>query len=214
MSYRVVLADDHTLVRESCRALIEAAGGYAVVADVGDGRSAVEACLTHLPDLVIMDITMPGMNGIEASGQILAKAPGTRIIGLSMHIHPRFILTMLEAGVKGYVLKTSAATELITAMSEVLAGRTFISPAIACQLPPRGAAQPLGPLTAFRLLSPREREVLQLIADGLDTREIARTLGLSEKTIATHREHIMEKVGTQSIAKLTKYAIQEGLSAL
>lgn len=214
MAYRIILADDHQLVRESCRALIEAHPGFEVVADVGDGKAAIEAARVHQPDLVIMDITMPGMNGVEATQKMTAETPSLQIICLSMHVNPRFVSAMLSAGVKGYVLKTCAAVELIEAMTEVLAGRSYVSPNLRSLLPPGGGTVQHEALTAFTALSTREREVLQLIADGFNTHEIAAKLRLSKKTVATHRERIMGKLKTQSVAKLTKYAIQQGLSAV
>ena len=212
---RIVLADDHQLVRSGLRALLERQPGLEVVGEAGDGRKAVWAAQDLRPDLVVMDLEMPGLNGIEATRQIASEVQGVKVLCLSMHSSARFVEAAFQAGAAGYLLKDSATDELSRAVDTVLAGRTYVSPAIA------GAA--LGPLldhaprsagTAFSLLTPREREVLQLLAEGRSTREIADRLCVTSKTVYYHRERTMEKLGIHTVAGLTRYAIEQGLTSL
>lgn len=214
MAIRIMLADDHKIVRESFRALLEAEKTFEVVADVGDGEEAVRMALELKPDVIVMDMTMPNLDGTGATRRILAQLPQTRIIALSMHTHHQFISAMLSAGAAGYVLKTCQSKELIAAIRMIAGGKTYISPGII--LPAKATApRPIGsPPPSLTRLSEREREVLKLIADGYGTQEIATKLSMAEKTVATHREHIMGKLGITNIAGLTKYAIREGLSAV
>jgi DNA-binding NarL/FixJ family response regulator len=214
MAVRIMLADDHKIVRESFRALLEVEPTFQVVGDVGDGMEAVRVALELKPDVIVMDITMPNLNGPGATSRILSQLPNTRIIALSMHTHHQFVSSMLTAGVSGYVLKSCKAKELITAIRMVTAGKTYFSPGIKVD-----TAHPIKPVQAVSTtpvsrLSDREREVLKLLADGHETREIALALTMSEKTVATHRQHIMEKLGITTIAGLTKYAIREGISTI
>jgi len=209
-----MLADDHKIVRESFRALLEADPNFKVVADVGDGEEAVRVALDLKPDVIVMDITMPNLDGPGATRRILHQLPKTKIIALSMHTHHQFVSIMLTAGVSGYVLKSCQAKELIAAIRLVAAGKTYFSPGI--KVKPSISSSPLKGMvgTPLSRLSDREREVLKLFADGFETREIAHKLEMSEKTVATHREHIMDKLGITTIAGLTKYAIREGLSTI
>ena len=214
MAVRIMLADDHKIVRESFRALLEVEPSFQVVGDVGDGMEAVRVALELKPDVIVMDITMPNLNGPGATSRILSQLPNTRIIALSMHTHHQFVSSMLTAGVSGYVLKSCKAKELITAIRMVASGKTYFSAGINVD-----AAHPVKPLQTastppLSRLSDREREVLKLLADGHETREIALALIMSEKTVATHRQHIMEKLGIATIAGLTKYAIREGISTI
>lgn len=208
-----MLADDHKIVRESFRALLETETNFEVIADVGDGEEAVRVALELKPDIIVMDMTMPNLDGTGATRRILAQLPQTRIIALSMHTHHQFISGMLTAGASGYILKTCKARELIAAIRMVAAGKTYLSPGIKLPSSPQQSAggTPMSPLAR---LSTREREVLKLIADGYETNEIAKRLQMADKTVATHREHIMEKLGIQNIAGLTKIAIREGLTVI
>lgn len=213
MAIRIMLADDHKIVRESFRALLAAEPSFEVVADVGDGQEAVRVALETKPDIIVMDITMPNLDGPGATRRILSQLPSTRIIALSMHTHHQFVSLMRNAGASGYVLKNCKAKELISALRLVAAGKTYFSSDIKGSLtPPRPDNVPSA--VPVSRLSDREREVLKLLADGHDTRDIAQRLGMAEKTVATHREHIMEKLGISNVAGLTKYAIREGLSTI
>lgn len=210
MALRILLADDHQIVRESFRALLEADPAFEVVADVGDGDAAVKAALALKPDVIIMDMTMPILDGTAATRRIMHELPSTRILAMSMHSHHQFITAMLSAGATGYVFKSCQAKELIAAIRMVAAGKTYFPPGLKLPTPTFStSARPAMP--AASRLSDREREVLKLIGDGYETSEIADRLKLSDKTIATHREHIMNKLGIPTIAGLTKYAIREGL---
>lgn len=213
MELRIMLADDHKIVRESFRALLEAETQFQVVADVGDGEEAVATALKLKPDIIVMDMTMPNLDGTGATQRILAQLPKTRIIALSMHSHHQFVTGMLNAGAAGYILKTCKARELIAAIRMVAAGKTYVSPEIKLASPRKPIIEDTStsPLSS---LSDREREVLKMIADGYETSEIATRLQMAEKTVASHREHIMKKMGVANIAGLTKIAIKEGLSVL
>ena len=212
---RVLLADDHQLVRGGLRALLERQPGLEVVGEAGDGRKAVWAARDLRPDLVVMDVEMPGLNGIEATRQIVSEVGGVRVLCLSMHGSARFVEAAFEAGASGYLLKDSATEELSLAVDTVLAGRTYVSPAIAGEALDsmlHHARWPAG--TAFSRLTSREREVLQLLAEGRSTREIAGRLCLSLKTVYYHREQLMEKLDIRSVAGLTRYAIEQGLTGV
>jgi len=215
MSIRILLADDHTIVREGLKGMLEREPDMKVIADVGDGRTAVKMALQEKPDVVVMDISMPDLNGIEATSQIIAELKKIKVICLSMHREKKFVGAMLRAGASGYVIKNDVTRELIGAIRKVMSGDMYLSPAIAGDVVNqfvRGrSTQAKG---AFTELSEREREVLQLIAEGLSTKEIAPKLGVSEKTVAAHREHIMEKLGLHNVVELTRYALREGISQL
>lgn len=215
MSIRIILADDHRIIREGVRALLAGLHGTDVIAEVGDGRTAVKLTAELKPDVVIMDIGMPDLNGVEATRQIKAQAPGVEVIVLSMHREARFVSQMLRAGASGYLLKESAFEELARAIQTVTRHETYLSPGIAGVVVKEyvshlGEARPAG----NTCLTPREREVLQLIAEGHSTKEIAFRLNVSLKTVDTHRQQIMNKLGLRSVAGLTKYALREGLTEL
>ena len=215
MVIRVLLADDHRIVREGLRALIGRHPGMEVVAETADGRATVQAAKELAPDVVVMDLAMPGLNGIEATRQIVQSVSGARIIALSMHSERNFVMEALRAGASGYVPKEATFEELVRAIEAVAEGQTYLSPKIArlvvedslSSLP--GAAS-----SAFAVLTPREREVLQLLAEGSTTKGIAARLHVSGKTIETHRRQIMHKLDIHSVAELTKYAVREGLTQL
>ena len=214
MTIRALLADDHQLFLDGLRALLAKQPGIEVVAEASDGREALSAARRLRPDVVIMDLSMPGLNGIEATRRISKRVPSARIICLSMHTEARFVEAALEAGAAGYLPKDCASEEMTAAIRAVSKGQTYLSPGVADvvvnvlrnrDVPARESA--------FDLLTDREREVLQLLAEGQSTKQLAAHLALSVKTVGTHREHIMQKLGIRSIAGLTKYAIREGLTS-
>lgn len=215
MTIRILLADDHKITRDGLRALLEQQQDMAVVAEAENGREAIRITLELKPDVVVMDISMPELNGIEATRQILAEAPDTRVIALSMYADSRYVTGMLKAGVSGYLLKNCAIDELINAISAVVAGESYLSPRIADTVMKDYTQILQGDRTTVEeMLSGREREVLQLIAEGLSTRQIAERIHVSVKTVETHRQQIMKKLDARSVAELTKIALREGLTSL
>lgn len=215
MSIKILLADDHKIVRDGLRALIEKQSGMEVIAEAGDGRSTVQLVQELLPNVVIMDIAMPDMNGIEATRQITATAPNVKIVALSMHSDKRFVAEMLKAGASGYLLKDCAFEELDNAIRAVIANRTYLSPKIAdIIIKDYTRLFPKTEFSVFSILTLREREVLQLLAEGKKTKGISSSLNISAKTVETYRKQLMDKLDIHSIAELTKYAIREGLTSL
>ena len=215
MKLGILLADDHTLLREGLKTLLERESDMQVVADVANGRLAVRKAAELQPDLVVLDVDMPELNGIEAARQLSAAHPRMRIVCLSMHSGSKFVDAMLEAGALGYVLKNEAAKTLVTAIRKVAKGEVYLSPEINTSLVKRYVGkQPSERGNAYTALSDREREVLQLIAEGASSKEISVKLCVSEKTVSTHREHIMTKLDLHNVADLTRYAIREGISKL
>jgi DNA-binding NarL/FixJ family response regulator len=218
MPMKILLADDHQIVREGLKSLLQQHDDMEVVAEASDGRSAVQLAQELRPDVVVMDVGMPGLNGIEATRQITNREPDARVVALSMHSDRRFMGEMLKAGAKGYLLKDGAFEELATAIRSVIANKVYLSPRIADVVVDdyvrRTPGQAAGDTSAFAKLTPREREVLQLMAEGRATKEIAMDLKVSIKTVETHRRQIMEKLQIHSVAELTKYAIREGLTSL
>ena len=215
MQLNVLIADDHRILRQGLRSLLEKEPDLRVAVEADNGRQAVEAVEQGTIDLAIMDVAMPGLNGIEATRKLLTIKPGLRVIGLSMHTDRRFVAEMLKAGAVGFVSKDSAFEELVQAIRTVLGGKVYLSPAAAGvvvddYLRRNGAGEP----SAFSALTAREREVLQLMAEGRNTKQIAMDLHVSIKTVETHRRQIMEKLELFSVAELTKYAIREGLTTL
>lgn len=201
-------------MREGLRALLEKQPDFQVVAEAQDGRVAVEAARDVPCDVIIMDIGMPDLNGIEATHQILAHAPQTKILALSMHADKRFITAMLKAGASGYLLKSCAARELTRALKTICQGQTYLSPALATLLVQEFVQNPDPQPSPSALLTPREREVLQQLAEGKSTKMIAALLHVSISTVETHRRQIMDKLNIHNIADLTKFAIKEGLTFL
>lgn len=215
MSIRIIIADDHKIVREGLRALIEKKASMEIVAEAGDGRTAVRLSKELLPDVVVMDVAMPDLNGIEATRQIVAKSREVKVLALSMHSDRRFVVEMFKAGTAGYLLKDCAFEEMETAIRTVAAKRLYLSPKLTdLMMKDYVLLFPGSEISGLAILTPREREVLQLLAEGKKTTEIASILKVSIKTIETHRNRIMERLGTRSIAELTKYAIREGLTSL
>jgi DNA-binding NarL/FixJ family response regulator len=215
MQIKIILADDHKIVRDGLRALIEKEPDMAVVAEACDGRTTVRKAKELMPHIIIIDISMPDLNGIEAARQIMSNTPNTKIIALSMHSDRRFVMNMLEAGAAGYLLKDSAFEELSMAIKTVLSGKPYLSPAIAGVVVEDVMRHSSQKTSRAKIeLTPREREVLQLLAEGHTTKHIASQLNVSVKTVETHRRQVMEKLDTHSVAELTKYAIREGLTSL
>ena len=217
MSLNVLIADDHTLVRSGIRALLESSPDLAVVGEAGDGRQAVEMARALSPGLVLMDVGMAELNGIDAARQIHAQSPQTRIVMLSMHEDRQYVFEALKAGAAGYVLKGSAFAELLSAISTVMGGKNYISPALSGAVMEDYISRAQGgtaPTSELGRLSGREREVLQLIAEGKSSAEVAELLRISVRTVDTHRHNIMVKLEIHSIAGLTKFAIRHGLCVL
>jgi len=215
MSTKILLADDHKIVRDGLRSLIEKQPGMAVVAEAENGRAAVKLARRLKPGVIIMDLNMPDLNGIDAARQIVAELPGTKIIVLSMHADKQFVLGALQAGASGYLLKDCAFEELARALQTVLKHQTYLSPEIAGTVVKDYLEQMCTIESAIEAaLTPREREVLQLIAEGRSTKETADRLNVSIKTVESHRRNIMEKLNIHSTAELTKYAIRKGLTSL
>jgi len=208
MNLKVLLVDDHAVMREGLAALLTAAG-IDVIGTASNGREAVRLARELTPDVVVMDISMPDLNGIEAARQIHVRAPSVRIVILSMHANREHVHQALAAGAEGYVLKESAATEVATAVRAVAAGRRYLSPAIEAAMLEAGGSTMRGPLES---LSAREREVLQLVVEGGSSAEIARTVHLSPKTVETYRSRLMKKLGVHDVTALVKFAVQHGLT--
>ena len=215
MKIRVLLADDHNIFRDGMHTMIDKEEGMEVVGEADNGRKSIKEAEKLAPDVIIMDVSMPDMNGIEATRKIKAEMPDIKVIALSMHSDRRFVLGMLEAGASGYLLKDCAFIELASAIRQVTTGNTYLSPKIA-DVVVKGYLNKMSDSSHKDsvLLTSREREILQLIAEGLTAREIAQRVYLSIKTVETHRRNIMQKLNMRSIADLTRYAIQEGLVAL
>ena len=214
MTIRVLIADDHQIVRESLRALLETEPGITVVGEAGEGRTALRLTRELLPDVIIMDVGMPDLNGIEATRQVAAEFPEIKVIALSMHNDRRFVLNMLKAGARGYLLKDCASQNLLKAIRLVMANKTYISHEIA-DLVVKDYLATTGPVeeSSSALLTAREIEVLQLIVEGRTNSKIAEALKVSIKTVESHRHTIMLKLDIKSIAELTKFAIREGLTS-
>ena len=210
---RIILAEDHTIVRQGLARLLEDQPGLEVVGEAENGRTAVEKALTLKPDIAILDITMPLMNGIEAAKKIRKHLPETKILILSMYSHEHYIHELLETGISGYLLKDSSGRDIIKAIHAAMNGETFLSPSISKKVvesylsPRKGSPRE----ERYKLLSNREREVFQLIAEGHSTREIAETLYVSVSTVKSHRSKIMEKLGIDNPVHLVHFAIQLGL---
>jgi len=213
MKIRVYIADDHAIIRDGLRALLEARDDIEVVGDAGDGRQAVAEIRSVRPDVVLMDISMPQMNGIEAAALVRDAAPQARVIMLSMHATSEHLFRALQAGARGYVLKNSAGGELVDAVRAVHAGKRYFSAKIA-DLLVDGYVRDERPTSPMQDLSARERQILQLIAEGGTSAEVARTLSLSPKTVETYRSRLMQKIGVGDVVGLVKFAILHGITSL
>lgn len=215
MGIRIVIADDHQIMRQGLRTLLEKEPGMEVVAEADTGRKTVSLVREFLPQAVIMDVEMPDMNGIDACREILEEFPDIKIIALSMHSDRRFVVNMLRAGAQGYLLKDCAFEELVQALHLAMANRTYLSPGVAeVVVKDYTKPHPAPSLAECPELTNREREILQLMSEGKRSSQIAGLLSISVKTVDTHRQQIMHKLGTRSVADLTKYAIREGLTSL
>lgn len=213
MRIRILIADDHALVAEGLQSLVAATGDFEVIGQASDGREAVKSALALKPDVVLMDMMMPEMNGIEATRAICARLPGTKVIMVSMHPNPEYVSRALEAGVSAFLVKRSAARELFDAIHAVHAGRRFFSAGIAENVIERYVAGPAlqDPLGA---LSVRERQVLQLLAESKTVADIAIALSITPKTVETYRARLYEKLGIHDLPGLVRFAIQNGVISL
>ena len=216
MTIRILIADNHTLFSQGLRSLAETQSDFEVIGEVSDGREAVAISRELQPDVVLMDVVMPGLNGLDATRQIRQEAPDTRVLALSMHVDKRYVLGMLEAGASGYLAKDAAFEEVARALRAVAAGHVYLAPNVAGLVVEdftRRTSSPSSP-SAPAALSPREREVLQLLAEGLPASRIARQLHISVKTVETHRRNILGKLELDTVADLVRYAIREGITSL
>jgi DNA-binding NarL/FixJ family response regulator len=213
---RIVLADDHRIVREGLRTLIAQEPDMTVVAMAEDGPQLLRQVQDCSPDLVITDISMPGLNGIEALRRLRAEQPEVQVVCLSMHNEDRVVLSAIEAGASGYLLKDSSFDELAQAVRQVMAGRVYVSAELSGVMVRelRSLKAGAAPAPAGAALTPREKELVQLFAEGWTTNEIAERLHLSPKTVATHRENVLRKLQARGVADLTRYALREGLSSI
>jgi DNA-binding NarL/FixJ family response regulator len=213
MSITILLADDHAIMRQGLTAILQAEADLKVVGEASNGREVVDLATELCPDIVVMDIGMPDLNGVEATRQLLARDPKVKVIALSAYTEKQFVLSMLEVGACAYVVKASASEELLRAIRAVTQHKKYLSPEVADAVVDSylGRLNP-GQESAFDLLSPREREVLQLVAEGKTSKMIGVDLGISENTVEIHRRNIMQKLNLHSVAELTKYAVRHGIT--
>jgi DNA-binding NarL/FixJ family response regulator len=211
---RVVLVDDHALLRDGLRALLATAGDIAVVGEAGDGHAAIEVCRALKPDVVLMDIAMPGLGGLEASMEILRESPGTRVIVLTQYDDREYVRRFVKLGIAGYVLKKSAGPELAGAIRSAMRGGLVLDPVVARSALTESSPQPSGDEDPYERLTPREKQVLKLVAEGQSNKEIADTLGISVKTAMSHREHLMEKLDLHNRTDVIRFALKAGVIRL
>ena len=204
---QILLADDHAIVREGLRSLL-AAAGHRVVGEAADGMAAVRLARKHRPDVLVMDIGMPILNGIDCAAAVRRDSPGTRVIALTVHAEDHYVLEALRVGIRGYVIKNQAMVDLVTAIDQVVRGSIYLSPGVSQAVLEAFITRQD---TALPRLTQREREVLQLVAEGKRSKEIADLLGISLKTAETHRAHIMDKLSIHDTAGLVRYAIRLGM---
>src|SRR4051812_41771618 len=211
MPIRILLADDHTIVRDGLRALLERQPDMSVVAEAGDGRQSVQLAAEHAPDVVMMDVAMPEMNGIEAARRILLANPRTSVLMLSMHQDESYVLRSLKAGARGYLLKDSPRDDVLAAIRAVASGRSFLSRKVSEMLQEDYVRQleSRGLEDSYDLLTDREREILQLLAEGKTNKDVANLLNISFTTVETHRSHILQKLSLHSTADLILYAVRK-----
>ncbi len=210
---RVLVVDDHAVVREGLRHVLTASEGFSVVGEAANATEAIGLAETARPDVVLLDLTMPGMSGLEAAAELRRRASGARILVLSMHEQDEYVLAAVRGGADGYILKDASPAELRAAIRTVRAGGVYFSPAVARRLAAvvRGEGATESPRDRLRRLTPREREVLALVATGRTNREIAARLGISPRTVESHRESLMKKLALRTVADLTRFALQTGL---
>ncbi len=214
---RILLVEDHALVRAGFRSLIKTFEDIEIVAEANDGREAIELSKIHLPDIVLMDIAMPKLNGLDAAVRILKDIPETRILFLSMHLNEEYVLRALELGASGYMVKAADSDELELALKEVASGGTYLSPSVSKHVIEDYRRRIQGNDGASKSsvssgrLTPRQREILQLVAEGRKSKEIALDLGISQKTVETHRKNIMKRLEIRDLPGLVRYAIRSGL---
>jgi DNA-binding NarL/FixJ family response regulator len=213
MQIRILLADDHTVMRNGLRLLLERQSNLTVVGEAADGRQAVELAASEKPDVVVMDIAMPHLNGVEAARQIVNRAPLTAVVILSMHSDESYVIRSLKAGARAYLLKDSAESDLISAIHAITEGKSFFSPLVRRILKEdyMRALADMGAEDTYELLTTREREVLQLVAEGKSNKEVANLLNLSLYTVETHRTHILQKLNIHSVPELILYAVRKGI---
>jgi DNA-binding NarL/FixJ family response regulator len=214
MSIKILLVDDHKLMREGLRSLLDSQLDMDVIAEAGNGLDAIDAAQMHNPDIVIMDINMPGLNGIDATKQLLQYSPDVKVIGLSVHSDQHFVMEMLKSGASGYLLKDCALEELALAIRTVVDGSSYLSPIITGTVLNDYLGKIGSKVNSLQSLTNREREVLQMIAEGKSTKETAALLTISVKTVETHRSRLMKKLNLHTVAELTKFALREGLTSL
>jgi two-component system, NarL family, response regulator NreC len=214
MSFRILLADDHKIMRDGLRALLETQPDMEVVAETENGKLTVEKALEISPDVVIMDVGMPDLNGIEATRAIVEALPDIKVLGLSIHADKRFVAGMLKAGAVGYLLKDCAFEELVQAIRFVMAQKFYLSPSVAHVVVEDYVRHLSVQHSSASGLTPRERQVLALLAEGKTTRQVSVLLQLSEKTIVSHRQQVMNKLNIHKVTELVKYAIREGMISL
>jgi DNA-binding NarL/FixJ family response regulator len=210
---RILLSDDHNILRDGMRLLLERQPGFVVVGEAKDGRETLDLVQNHQPDVVVMDIAMPNMNGIEATRRITEKHPRMSVVILSMHYDESYVIRSLKAGARAYLLKDALKSELIAAIHAVTEGKSFFSPKISriLQEDYMQALSRKGSDDSYDLLTDREREILQLVAEGKTNKEIANTLGLSLYTVDTHRTHILQKLNLHSVPEVILYAVRKGI---
>jgi two-component system response regulator NreC len=213
MAIRILLADDHTVMRSGLRLLLERQPNLVVVGEAADGRQAVDMAALEKPDVVVMDIAMPHLNGVEAARQIVNRAPQTAVVILSMHSDESYVIRSLKAGARAYLLKDSAESDLISAIHAITEGKSFFSPLVRRILKEDYMHQlaEMGAEDTYELLTTREREVLQLVAEGKSNKEVANLLNLSLYTVETHRTHILQKLNLHSVPELILYAVRKGI---
>jgi len=215
MSIRILLVDDQKILRQGLRTMLERQPGMTVIGEAEDGRTAIALARELSPEVIVMDVAMPDLNGIEATSHIVEANPGVKVIALSMHSDKQFVSRMFKAGAVGYLLKDCAVDELAKAIRTVIRDQAYIGETISAVVLDDYVQQLRKPPAVDEgRLTPREREVLQLIAEGHSTKEIAFTLEISSKTVETHRRNMMEKLGIDSVAELTKFAIRRGITTL
>ncbi len=214
MAVRIILVDDHHIVRQGLRTLVGSHADFELVGEAGNGREAVRLARELSPDVIVMDISLPELNGVDATRQILAIVPSVKIVALSAHIDSRMASHMIHAGAHGLVPKDAAFEELQRAIRVVMTGKIYVSPQLRVQIDTTSPASARNNGGVFSKITSREREVLQLMAEGKSTKQIASDLSLSAKTVETHRRQLMGKLGLDNVAELTKYAVREGLTSL